>query len=656
LARLKAQFVDEDGVTWKIDLSFSSRNGWLKASYSLAVDGIRQLLKFQGPRLCAGDLSYGSAKSLALLPGLEYLLSGENSSSPEFTGEAYRYRVVPHPYKVTTPFASVTHGNGTLIFAWDPLQRWDGFNMYPSVKFVSPNWLEEQDDHVVELFIPSIPGWVEEGGEIASTPYMLNDTIRLNLTAYITYVAASDVDGIYRVYLSFAGGIPEPQQPSVSIDKAMQIMVKGLLGYGWRGSGWQAWTPGPVVADPRPAVEAMVAAASLELENLSRRIWYIIDEVHRLRNLGKATSVDTDSLVFGFYTRGAERLVGEPYRNFIKWLLSSQEDDGSWRFKPRRKEQENLGRKGDTAVGICMEKLVHIAFYYRLTGDEEVYSRLVKGLNYTRRFTRPEGAQTWEVPLHAPDIYASALAVQAYVDMYEATGDRGYLAEAVKWAYRGLPFIYLWRAHDREIMLYATIPVFASSFYRHPWFGRAVQWNGLAYAYSLQRLAKHDDSLPWDVIARGILYSAIDQMLKSPVYGYYPDSYDIVEDHPNPAWINPELILRNVLMLKDYDLYLHTRLIKTDGMAFRVTCNAVVEEAKIDGGRVNLRLRYIPGLPVHLFIQGLKAEAMYLNGEPLAKTDGLEDAGWTVLTWGTMARFTPASSHIDVKIKFSLSG
>ena len=53
--------------------------------------------------------------------------------------------------------------------------------------------------------------------------------------------------------------------------------------------------------------------------------------------------------------------------------------------------------------------------------------------------TVPRGAQTWEVPLHTPDILASAHLVSAYTLGYELSGDPALLDRAKYWAWTGVP-------------------------------------------------------------------------------------------------------------------------------------------------------------------------------------------------------------------------
>lgn len=53
---------------------------------------------------------------------------------------------------------------------------------------------------------------------------------------------------------------------------------------------------------------------------------------------------------------------------------------------------------------------------------------------------RPSLRRTTIIPLHTPDILASAHLVRAFTLGYELTGDRAFLEQAVEWEWTGVPF------------------------------------------------------------------------------------------------------------------------------------------------------------------------------------------------------------------------
>lgn len=107
--------------------------------------------------------------------------------------------------------------------------------------------------------------------------------------------------------------------------------------------------------------------------------------------------------------------------------------DGALRYRAPAAGSD-LGRTHGTTeanglVGAAVARLLEWAAFTGDAGLKEDGLRLLRGL---RRFggTVPRGAQTWEVPLHTPDILASAQMVRAWALGHELTRDAGFIGEA----------------------------------------------------------------------------------------------------------------------------------------------------------------------------------------------------------------------------------
>lgn len=150
------------------------------------------------------------------------------------------------------------------------------------------------------------------------------------------------------------------------------------------------------------------------------------------------------------------------------------------------------------------------------TGDTALIKAaisMLKKANAAYSNTVPRGAQTWEIPLHTPDVLASAHMLRANVLGYELTGDREFFDEARYWAWSGVPFVYLDRPTDTgRVGMYATIAVLGASNWVAPnWIGLPVQWCGLVYADALLDLWFHDRDPRWKLLADGIISSGYQQ-------------------------------------------------------------------------------------------------------------------------------------------------
>ena len=136
------------------------------------------------------------------------------------------------------------------------------------------------------------------------------------------------------------------------------------------------------------------------------------------------------------------------------------------------------------ANGLTADVVLSLLDKAMFAGDRALMGTGLRQLRALAKFrhTVPRGAQTWEVPLHTPDILASAHLVLTHLRGYQLTGDPDLLEQARYWAWTGVPFVYLTPPVPGEVGLYATIPVFGATQWVGPWFGKPVQWCGLVYA------------------------------------------------------------------------------------------------------------------------------------------------------------------------------
>lgn len=576
-------FQDDDGVTWNMEVTFSLREGEKKIQmgWTLQTNKQAQLLAIHSPRLYVGEGEFGEDKDYALFPGLYYMLKGESSIDTEFGDPPFNDQHAPHPYKVTIPLMTLVKDKHLVGIMWDPLQKWNGVDICPSALFASPNWLEGKDNHLFGLFLPSIPKYVRENREKAEEPYILSPGQKLSLQCWLIGGYPMDiVDSADFYFKQF--GVPPLPRPIRSYEEEIQLC-------------------GGAEIPPR-----------------------FLHLVGRINSLAQRCAQD----------------------------LATQREDGSWgfhmdpqntemlrRFNPKR---ETLGKEGDTTIGTCTflnGRATGLLRYARYTLNQIALEAGMKALKFIdKNFVRPEGAQTWEIPLHAPDILASANGVHLYLEAYRLTGEKKYLEKAIFWAKTGLPFVYMWKAPDRpQMMLYATTPIFGVSFYNAaPWFGIPVQWCGLDYAYALLQLANYDVHFPWKQIAEGITRCAMEmQETVGEHKGQYPDSVNLMSYVKNGPWLNPWGILRNIYTIRspfeDPESVSFKSLKVRDGKIV-INSEAIIWDASARGDSLVLKLgslNYNQPISTYTVVASVTPPTAVYKDEEELTTDKEKDDWWS---------------------------
>jgi hypothetical protein len=452
--------------------------GTSENEFTVAISSDRPL---EGPVVrVLGGLEQG------LLAGLEYLGKGERSSTKlDMETEDY-LRCAPDPVKVTMPLMSFATDLASVSMTWS--------DMTLEPKFATPNFFDATGDHRMALAGRN----VEASIRVDQQP--LEEAI---------------------LWAVKKRGFPPVPDPPRSRQEQWELCMTALNGplktkQGWGHCVESRWQRQPYA-------------------DMASTIWRITGQLPNLPQIVPGGSHVRNDAVY-FLTDRAFEWQDQRWK-LVKQLLEEQREDGSFRYSGKYAR----GHFEDTASGVCGRPAATLLEHARVTGDQDVLAAALKTLEYTKRFRTPRGAQVWEIPLHTPDLLASAYLVWAYARGYELTGNEEYLREARKWALSGVPFVYLWSRYP--VMLYATPPVYGATNWQAPvWIGLPVQWVGIVYAYSLTMLAPHDDSLDWNQLARGILVAG-EQMQFPADSGEYagllPDAFALANQERRPWRINP---------------------------------------------------------------------------------------------------------------------
>jgi hypothetical protein len=649
---IRSKFADAFGGDWEVVGRFELTKDpeVFSATYMLTCDEPRQILIFEGPMVYVGEGSFGAKKDEAIFPGLEWLVNDEESSNsldiaPEHPD---RVRYVPHPNKVTIPAVGIHFNGVTVGLMWDMLQRWDGENTRPLVCFASPDWFEGRNSHLVGLFLPSFP-WVEENRREASKPYELSPKKSLTLRAEL--ILDGDAKGALSVlekWFSFYGVIEPLSPPHGSYEAEVAFSTRAYFESLWIPQERKWWTSkggNPLLSQmakpPHYLFDLYMASVIVADKALAQKCKQFADEV--MRETPNLRPIGLDE--FGF-------TWGEPLSQIINatgrivLLIDEQNEDGTWSFRAVKKtpagvfkgfDYRELGEDGAVEVGTCARRAYEVLRFARMTGERKALEAGLKALKAMKKFNVPRAAQVWEIPVHTPDILAASDAVDANIEGYLATGNKEWLEEAKRWAFRGLPFVYFWNVPELPFMRYASIPVFGATWFKGSWFGRAVQWNGLRFAYALLKLSDYDNSFPWRRVAEGLTVSAMYQQdQEGEDVALWPDSVSLITGKKVKWVFSPAQILKCVYKLIGRDPEPATKTIVANGNEIRITTRGEITSASIEGGSLKLSLKYPTGQRGQIVIFGLKSRANFsvdANGAKLQKLPQLsaDKEGWFAL-------------------------
>jgi hypothetical protein len=501
LAGVLAPLVSRDGVTPKMKFAgnghaLSWRGQGVTLTLALQEDVI--LAKIESDEPCEGPVLriFGPLEQ-GLFPGLEYLARDEHSSSTLDIETEDHVRFAPDPRKVTMPLMAFVTDRATAAMTWRDM------SLQPV--FATPNFLDGPEGHRA-----SLRGKKIECAILIRPPAPMEEAI----------LWAAQREGLPPL-----SAAPRPR--AAELDLCLTALSGPPLktAEGWGHCAEATW--------PR-----------LPYADQASTVWRLSGQIPSLPRLVPGGSHIVNDSIYFLTGRAGEWL--DMRAAAARGIIAGQKPDGSFRYEGKFRR----GHFEDTASGYCAAQAIELLEHARFTGDAASLEAGIKALEFMKHFRDPRGAQTWECPLHTPDILASALLVHAYVRGYELTGRRDYLQRARAWAMTGLPFVYQWS--DQPTMVYGTIAVFGATGWQAPnWMGLPVQWCGYDYAYALTMLAPLDQALDWKRIATGIEITAEQMQYPSgPLAGCEPDSFNLALQQRNGPAINPCAIVSLRLALE----------------------------------------------------------------------------------------------------------
>lgn len=552
--RVESAWSDPDGGSWTLTQAFSpAADGAISLVSSLAVDRDREVIYLPLFTLFPGVGTFGTNKNQGLLPGIEYLENEPSSSEADLRGPA-AWRLAPDSVKLTFPLLALQADGRYLGFMWQPQANVCAIHDSPDRQFQSGG-------HLMGLLFPGSDGVNrEERSLLPYRPERLAANQPLQLRATLIGRRAESIIPAVQQYVQLAGLPPVPQT-GYTASEYFELASRGWLESKIRESDLyrHAYWPG---FNAQPAADAALwmqwLAAQLDSPTLEASLVEASEaalaRVARQNYSGSQIGHVRYPLPPLIYGAVIENVLQAQARG--EGLRTRFEPDGSVLYKPTPGKVDygrtHWSREANGLTAQVVESLLEAAAFSGDLSLQEFGLRCLRAMDKFRN-TVPRGAQTWEIPLHTPDILASAHLVRACTLGYELSGDRAFLEQAEYWAWTGVPFVYLTPPSAGPVGLYSTIPVLGATGWVAPvWIGQPVQWCGLVYADALYQLVRHDPSGPWQRIADGITAAGVQHtwpLTDRDRKGLIPDFYHLRAQQSDGPAINPATLLANALRL-----------------------------------------------------------------------------------------------------------
>ncbi len=461
-----------------------------------------------------------------LLPGVEFLGPGDESSSTVDIEEPYQDRSQPNPSWLTMPLAVLATEKISCVLTWsDP-------TLQPT--FSTPNLKDRTSDHRMSLigetidatlqwsFPPETPPETSKKETVQGAPeYRLNNF----RNPHRSHISQTDETAVLRALRDFvrSRGLPEPPPAPRSSADQLKFCLDALRGP-LQASDGVSWS---VAVDMPLKPFADILSTLARLTGSPPKPLFLVSG---------GSDIANDAVYF-LTGRGEEWKEGR--EKAIRGLLTTRSPDGSFLYRSRFPEVETAS----TSFGLTAIRTLEIMEFVRLTGDKELFALVEQSLEYLRYCDIPRGGFYRDTPMHTPDLLTAATLTWLFSWAYEQNDKPEYLEAAKRFAVLGLPFVYQWT--DRPIMLYATVPKFGATRRRPPYsFSHADPRTGILYAYAVNILSRHDKSTDWKRLATGILQaSEAMQYPDGPDAGCVPEMFVIRNQERRFGKLNPAAIV-----------------------------------------------------------------------------------------------------------------
>ena len=568
--------LNEPAITGEVTLTLSPDKPLIYLKYRLKSTGNYYARYIRGPWLKVGEASFGTEKTDAIFPGVEWTVSDEWSSGIDWFKDPWALRSVPHPYQVAIPLMALSHDGTGIGMSWNPNQvatRWFNYRSHrPQPVFAAPNFIDRMNNNLMGLMIPdaTIEGHQNEVTAAIPLELKIGQMVQFDAEIWLSNGNSLDViiDWVKR------NNFPQPPSPKWPLKETLDKIASAYNSNLWHEGEGFGVKQGANVNWVSKSVPLFMERYISENKNshvgreLKKKIEWCLSESGK--NKTKSSEKNLEQL----------KAQGDK-------IIAIQNEDGSFAFEPDgrhfRKDDfkvatsfiEPMGLDGATALEITLSPALELITIARESGEEKYKSAARKSLEFCMSMTRPEGGDFWETPLHAPNLLAAGNAAITYFEAYRLFGDERYKQKAIYWIRSVIPFTHLWQPKEVS-MMYNTKPCLCSSdWYFSNWVRDHVQWEVLSvFSKSFQRgirWSEIDPELDWDRFHEGITVAAIRWMnihtddnwrphnipdsyeayIKGDYDYCYPDTHNSITGNYGGMLILPDPIAVNIQAILD---------------------------------------------------------------------------------------------------------
>ncbi len=633
--------LSDASASWLLRQRFTpGRNGEILVEASLTARKASRL--HYAPLLLVSAFSGPKryTRQQGLFPGLEYLDAPDTSSSEADIRGPGSWRLAPDQMKVTIPMSVVQAANRWTAVTWQP-------DTSVCAVFDSPDRVFQSTGHLQGVVAPGGDGINRTGATMwADVPLRMKPGQTISTRCVLKAGEGASVVPALKWYVQRNGLPSSPPVPG-------RAEYARSAAAGWLDSKLAEWPqcrhayyPGSPF-HPTPAIDPAVYLRWLQTQplpasrkrSISRVIQQIVPSVSSKDYLHRTVShvrPPVAPLLFGDIAQAVASARETGYGLLHRF---NQQGRVIYQAAPGQEDQgvTHFANHANGLTAPLVEQLLMCAMF---SGDWSLRQRGLQLLDALMEYdnTVPRGAQTWECPLHVPDILAAAHLVKAFVTGYRLTGDKRYLQRATYWAWTGVPFIYLRDPASGPIGRYGSIAVFGSTMWDMVnWMGLPVQWCGLVYADALYDLAGLDGAGPWRRLADGITASGIQQNEplngRQELVGLLPDSFEPRSQTRNPVFINPGTVQACAMnMYTGIPLYGVAVSRHHGGIVHAPGSVRTLEEGK---HHWVLSTRLWPDTSARVLISGLNRMPRRVNGRPVRRTEIAADGVLAVRMTGS---------------------